>query len=302
MVVMAGLPDKTYMDLDDLLKAQAGTWAEVLPKLAPVRALAEENRNRVLAVAVHALVQALGLPTSPLVYRPSEFPKQEAEPDPKRVKAALEWLRTESVPSWFVVPAVQPRDVAPIPADLRGFRLGAQLPSAVRYPGALERVMDIMGDDVVELDRDLVVLYVGCCAVSSRVGVPHTNGPTSDFPIYGFGGSADWMRLSPMLGAFPYEAIPRLGGEAGGACTWENATVELNRNVMSEWSYATPVNEIDGTPLPLARYGSPCATETRLDLTHVAANLLRVSVVDQAGVVTAKDGFAGLRAAPYGGI
>jgi hypothetical protein len=115
-------------------------------------------------------------------------------------------------------------------------------------------------------------------------------------------GGASWALQNSMLGAFPYEAIPRLTHGAGknSSATWENSALEVNRNMASEWDYATPL-DYSGEPLLLGRYGSPCETGDVLELPRVRG-FMRVSAKDPRGFVTNESYFAGLRAAPYAGI
>jgi hypothetical protein len=304
MVCVAGLPEKTYLDLDAFLVAQKGTWGEVFgPKMDPIRALAAENRNRILAAAVTGLARALDM-ASPVIHRAKPFPtKAEGPGDPeiqKRLEAAFK-IPLAGVPAWFTVPAVQPRDVGPVPETLRGYPLGARLADSVPYPSALAGVLDVICDDVVQTDALCMTVLMGACGVHSKVGVPVTNGATGDMSVYNYRGPAVWGLHSPTLGAVPFEpAIQALpAAPKSSNCTWADATVDPNRNVACEWVFATP--SVEGEPAPMSRYGAPVESEVQLELDR-APGWMRVSVIDPFGGASAQTTFAGLRAVEYHGV
>jgi hypothetical protein len=302
VVCRAGLPEKTYLELDIILAGQKGVWGEVFgSKMDTVRALAAENRNRILAIAVDALARALGM-ASPVVYRSKPFPKQESPLDPALQPLARAFLKDDPpVPSWFVIPHVQPRDVAEIPASLKGYRLGAALgEAAVCYPGVLPGVMDIPCDDVVQTATETMTIFVAACSVRSKIGMPVTNGPTGDMIIYNYKAVIPWPLHS--LGAVPFEACFQHGAMQAvksSNTTWADATVEQNRNVTCEWVYVQPSET--GDPAPMSRYGAPMESGDQLELDRVKG-WMRVSVLDPLGGFNDKKSFAGLRAVSYPGI
>jgi hypothetical protein len=311
LVVTAGLPDKTAVELDAFLANQRSTWDDVFgPKMDPIRALAAENRNRILAVAVSALAMAIGM-RSPVTYRAKPFPKQELRGDPGLLPAAKALLKEllkintplDVVPSWFAFPSVTPRDMPEIPAKLRGFSLGAYLgDAATRNPAILAGAIDCLCDDVVLIDSDRMAIIMGACFVDSENGVPVTHGPLSDVVIYNYKHAVEWLALP--LCAIPYEACYHVGNAPivkSSNSTWGDSSVEPNCNVAGEWSYKPPNNPETGEGMSMSRYGSPIDAGYTLEMSRIRG-WTRVSVLDPLGGFSPRKTFAGLRSLSYPGV
>jgi hypothetical protein len=264
---------------------------------ADYRAIARENRARLLALAL----DVLGLETRPEIdsavatslpplsrthtYRAFHPP---ATYSPEDIKEAVKWCDLTHIPSWFSIPRIPPRGSPVLTSPrLAGMPLGALDHSRVRltHPRYLKNTRDVVMYDVV-LSNDTVVIYMGCVPTNNPDGVPRVSGPQKKILVYNPDG-VEWIGTDPnRYNAFASDAVCTF--DINVQCnnrfiTWENPELDVNRNVSASYVFYDQPSTIE------TRYGRfPRDTHTIGAVPYQALTpvLVRVSAYDPLELAT----------------